>query len=110
MGARIVKLSRSDITTLEQILRRVVREEIANANHSRARSAAGIAAPVEGDDRCDEKTERESMDLTSTEINGDSMSLQQAEERGRRLMIAIQRGNLPRQRSQVQTRKRKAAP
>ena len=50
------------------------------------------------------------MDHISTEDSGDSMSLQQAEEDGRRLIEAIQRGTLPKPHSQARGRKRKALP
>jgi hypothetical protein len=98
---------------LARLMRSIVREEvsraIANANRSRGPSATGIAAPGQGSDQCDEATNRGSMDRTSTEISGDSMSLQEAEEDGRRLIEDIQRGTSPKPRSQAHNRKRKAA-
>ncbi|HTR53446.1 MAG TPA: hypothetical protein VMJ10_22290 [Kofleriaceae bacterium] len=54
-----------------EAIRSIVRDELARVMRT---FAHGIGAPVEGDDRCDEKTKQESvpMDLTSTETNGAS--------------------------------------
>jgi hypothetical protein len=90
-------------------MRQLIREEIANANHSRPGSPVGIAAPVERD-QCNEATNRESMDHTNTETSGDFTSLQEAEEDGRRFIEAIQQGNLPKPLSQARGRKRRALP
>lgn len=92
---------------LAMLIRQIVREEIANANHSRGPSTTGIAAPVEGYDRC---KNQESMDPTNTETYGDFMSLQEAEEDGRRLIEAIQQGNSPRPLSLGRGRKRRVLP
>ena len=103
------------VSDLESMIRKIVRDEIrrarvANANHSGQPSPIGIAASGESNIPCDEATNRGSMDHISTEDSGDSMSLQQAEEDGRRLIEAIQRGTLPKPHSQARGRKRKALP
>jgi hypothetical protein len=73
-----VTLTADDMIALERLVRRIVRDEVANVNRSRGSSPAGITAPVEGD-RC-VPTNRGSMDPTSTETSGASTSLQDAEE------------------------------
>lgn len=95
---------------LAALIRQIVREEIANANHSRPGSSVGIAAPVEREDQCNEATNRESMDPINMATSGDFTSLQEAEEDGRRFIEAIQHGTLPRPHSQVRGRKRRALP
>lgn len=96
-----------DAMSLSELDVRRIARAVANELRSGGASSVGNAALVEGD-QCDEQTNRGSMDHTSTANSGDSMSLQEAEEDGRRLIEDIQRGILPKPRSAARSHRRKA--
>jgi len=86
-----------------------IAEAVARQLHSGRPSALVVAASGQGD-QCDERTEnRKSMDPTSTEISGESMSLLDAEERGRQFMRRLKRGLSPTPSSPVRVTRRKAS-
>ncbi len=70
-------LSRADFAAIERLFTKVVRRELAAATRSGPASIAGIGALVQGDDQWPESREKEPMDPTHTDDDGESSSLRQ---------------------------------
>lgn len=68
-----MSLSHADL----EAIRAIIRAEVARAFESGGRSPTGKGAPVQGDDRCDQKEERRHMDRTDEAANGESSKLRQ---------------------------------
>ena len=89
----------------------LIAEAVARRFRSGPRSPAGIdASGIERDPECDEATNGESMDRTSTANSGGFTSLEAAAERGRRSMRRLQRAPKPTLASVPRATKRKASP
>lgn len=58
-------------------IRRIIREELAAALHSRGTSLPGIGTRGQGDLVCEETEQRKHMDLIDTHDDGESSSLRQ---------------------------------
>lgn len=88
-----MNLTPADLEALANLVRSVVREELANATDSRVRPARVIGALGQGDDRCRQEVMQPSTtDPNSMEIDGESQSLLAAERDAREDIARIQRG------------------
>lgn len=101
----MIRLSRAEIRALAIELAPRLAAELRSGQPS----AQEIGALVQGDP-CDEtQMNRGSMDPINTATSGDSMSLLEAEEDGRRFIERIQRGLLPTPQPRARVAKRKAS-